>query len=820
MGWFDDQQIISVSSTAYNLAGDVSNQPTFLRTLVIQNMLSGSKTSMGDTIRNGYIGGLGIKMRSFFRWADINYTYLGMPNGGVYNGDAVPPSLVTPHIPPIAGSTINVTEATLESGYFDRWVEQWFLDNEPDLINDSDFTIGIDPASNLITITWTGGRVETFTPTDYIAGATYVVASYYEVKGPQFGPTIIGSPVTLSSGDSFPDVTGWTLMSTGSTTMPVTLTTTETVVKSYSDSRPDEVEEDETTSSSSFLVRTRQYQLDVDLGQDPSTTRTKLRTNRRTRYFFENGHVDDTTTIAETEEEIEPGVFMTTTTTTVVEYVVLDRSWREDTQLIIREEWSGRLLYLYRIGTGIPALDSLVSVVEDYGKFFPVIPLRLNNTNVTPSNNPTLYDQSRRAMKKALGGDSYADILATIAEHPNVGDIDYAYVVFGVALNTTNKSSRLYLYDFFKKFLSSSGGVANTLRVSNNTISMNYDIQISWTSISEGFGSGLGRPGAKFGDVWVLASGATTYIYKQYAVNAFSYIVVNNLVHNNYIYQGNRVTITAAEAMSTSTESGFIIPLHNGTFREMSLVHSTQMANSCCYIVINAYAIQTIPWWQTGFWGWIFVIVIAIGSVVFTGGAGLGLLGAHLAVGGALGLTGITAAIVGAVANAVAALVLVSIISSVSNALFGETLGPIISAIVSIVVMNVAANFHATGTFGFNITDLFRAENLLKLTNAGVDAYTALVQQDISGMQTQMQTLQEQADAELKRIRQAYGAEFGYGGGQIDPLGFVGNSPVMAESRDTFLTRTLLTGSDIAQLSFDMINDYTELTLTLPPAFS
>src|SRR5690606_37323138 len=107
-----------------------------------------------------------------------------------------------------------------------------------------------------------------------------------------------------------------------------------------------------------------------------------------------------------------------------------------------------------------------------------------------------------------------------------------------------------------------------------------------------------------------------------------------------------------------------------------------------------------------------------------------------------------------------------------------------------------------------------------KLTNAAVSGYQAIVAEEITSMQNDLERLQEEANAEMKRIQARYLAEFGYGGGQIDPLMYVGNSPVMAESRDTFLSRTLMTGSDIAEMSHSMLNDYTELMLTLPNAFT
>ena len=114
-----------------------------------------------------------------------------------------------------------------------------------------------------------------------------------------------------------------------------------------------------------------------------------------------------------------------------------------------------------------------------------------------------------------------------------------------------------------------------------------------------------------------------------------------------------------------------------------------------------------------------------------------------------------------------------------------------------------------------------RADNILKLLDAAGQGYAAYIRGSIEGMQQDLIMHQEEANKELKRVREAFFEQFGYGDGQIDPMMFIGdNSPVIAESRDTFLARTLMTGSDVAQMSHDLLHDYVELTTALPNAFT
>jgi hypothetical protein len=53
----------------------------------------------------------------------------------------------------------------------------------------------------------------------------------------------------------------------------------------------------------------------------------------------------------------------------------------------------------------------------------------------------------------------------------------------------------------------------------------------------------------------------------------------------------------------------------------------------------------------------------------------------------------------------------------------------------------------------------------------------------------------------------------------LDPLTLTDvTSETIPETRETFLTRTLLTGSDVAELSHDMLKNFVDLTVntTLP----
>jgi hypothetical protein len=87
-------------------------------------------------------------------------------------------------------------------------------------------------------------------------------------------------------------------------------------------------------------------------------------------------------------------------------------------------------------------------------------------------------------------------------------------------------------------------------------------------------------------------------------------------------------------------------------------------------------------------------------------------------------------------------------------------------------------------------------------------------------MAEELKTYIQQAEEQLSEVKAQYESEFGTGIGYIDPLIFTSTRKLIIEKSDTFLTRTLMTGSDIAEISLSMINDFTDLTLALPKAYT
>ncbi|ESX17872.1 hypothetical protein X766_15845 [Mesorhizobium sp. LSJC255A00] len=799
--------IVAVASVPYNLAGDEVDRPSYLKSLVVRNVLSRTKASVADDLKSGYLNGPAMTLTQFFRWArnPANYNQVGIPTGEMNVRGALDAAVVAAYVPHGAGEIVLGQNAFVTPGDVALLAEQWVLANRPDDI-DQAWTAEFIATTSSIKITWPDTTTTTISAAGFSASDRYVAIYYSITAAGSTGSVITGSTVTLAPGDPYPDTTGWTLVSSG------------------------------------IYRRTT-----VTEGDDAVTQFIE------TMYQF-----DDGTT----------------------------RSYRIDTQTNVYPNYGNTQLWIYEIGSGNAALDALAGATATYGQFFPFIPFRLENQFLSETYYPDAYAQIKKAYKKATGN-KLSELIDKVADNESLGDIDHAYVVFGVSLNVIEPECRKYIYNFFKQLMQSqlsspnysayltqlaahNAAVAalaawqanpvgtkpalpakptlptNTIKIKGTgEINSRYNIQLSWNTITETTGTGLAKPDAKSGDVW-LAHTQTDDIYQTYTQSsrdngdrlmtvkvgeiqhmkiwwqrtATSYTVLEVIgcEYRNYVYNSHAVIINTKEAIQDTDESGFIIPLHYDVWRATSLVSASQMSTACMFVVFNCYKVKKTKWYQSGIFRIFLIIVIAIVSAIFTAGGGFGILGANLLIGTSLGFTGLTAAIVGSLVNAFAALIISTLLQTVLGRL--GIIGQVLSFVFMFVAGQIAAGFNA-GALTIQWGDLLRADNLMKLMDSVGNGVADMLRNSALEMQQDWADFAKNAKAESAKIQQAYFNEFGYGAGVIDPFMFVdsSNGPI-AESSDTFLTRTLMTGSDISGMSQELLAGFAEYSLTLPNAFT
>lgn len=405
----------------------------------------------------------------------------------------------------------------------------------------------------------------------------------------------------------------------------------------------------------------------------------------------------------------------------------------------------------------------------------------------------------------------------------------------------------------------------NLLMQSSGSLLADFNMFITWLYIDEQVFAGRGRRGAKRGDVWMRSEpypvelGATddeyipdglivtgsgrgsiydrmldmksnsgvVYIYYQYDNTMYRRLEIVGMEHNNYVYGGKAVTIKAGDALKDEDPSGFIIPMNYPTLKKLSLVDQNQVATRNKLLVMNSYQIVKKRWYQRGIFKFVVAIIMIVGAFFIMGPAAFaaapGILGTNAAVGAMLGLSAVAGSIAGAAANAIAAMILISVIQDVAVKVFGEKLGAIIAAVATFAVMqgNISFTGPNAGINPINWNEMFRVDNLMKLTDPIMQATQGVINGEMGEIAEDYESLMDQYNSDMKEIEKLTRDNIGSGSG-LDPMMLTdaAREHMLREPSSSFLARTLMTGTEIADLSMGMIDRFVDATLALKGPFN
>lgn len=883
MGLFSSKKKTFVSSSVWNMAGDIKDRADYLKSVVVGNVILDSSVPLGQAIPSAYLNGPGMGLRRYARWAKGPSNYdddVGYVGGGIAMGDSMDPEVLKPFLTVGPNEFVVLNEYDIGFADSDWWAEEYMINNHQDLLF-TDWFSEYSEVTGDITITFEDTTTTTFTPVGFDPNKSYLYALYQAIHGGISGPTVSGSVVVVPDEASFPPVpSGYTLYSDEDTTTADVLDVLTVVDVTYSDATPPEHTETPSTIPVDLNTNTKTYHKYTLVNHDSSTRDLYIQTRQ------EVVGAPGTPVVTVENEDIGGGVIKTTTTTVTTDEVEMVYSYHDDVQTVTNDQISEFRYFRYEKDTGEPDLDALFALPSDTGQFLPYIPIRIDNAFIRDTN-PTLYGKTKRAYFKAMAGGSLNKLVKKIEENDQLGDLDFVYAVYGTSLNSPERTAREYMYRFFDKMAStnpgsytrftdwqaqwaladasmedyndwaSSGGSGSgtpppviipypalpvlKLDMLSTTSWMNFHMSVEFNGVNKISGTGL-LAGHKKGDYWIeseptleyikryvsmgtdtsggsMYQGMSTYtieiekhvIYYQETDNHWEALELYGLVHKNYVYDGKWVIIKGSEAMADPEESGFIIPLHEETLREMRLVDSTQLATACCYLMFNCYKVVKTKWYQSGWFKILLIVVIIVISVVFPPAAGAGgVLGSSAAVGTAIGFTGTAAIVAGTIANAIAAI----IIAKALTAILGDTVGSLVST--ALIVALTAYGGVGGGNFDSAsfTAELAKADNLMAITDGLVKSVNSYMQEKSQGILAETQRMMQEYKADMLEVAKQYEEMFGDGRGVIDPLMFTNSTQGFSgESREDYLERTLMCGSDVARMSQDLINDFAAITI-------
>ncbi len=788
MGIFSSKIITTVSSVAYNLAGDSGLTPDIRKTVIIGSVLSGDTSSIGSSLIKANAQGPGMKQRRFLTWAKNNFVY-GMPTAHVGapftpDTDLMIAGLKT--IVPLAQDEfIEVYAANIDDADTDYWAEDYIRTYRPEL-DYEDWTALFNSGNNTISIS-IGGEGDTVipAPADMLWGLDrqngrkilFIVYAVHhqdpDTLNITIGPDIMHTYRMGSGNVSFDSQWGNVVgMSEFYPVMPVRLHNEGINIPGR--------EAIYTSVNKGFkkLTGTSVDQLIDQIDDNPDVA-----------------HIDHAFVVQ--------GVSLNTEETMCKEYLYKFFLELAKNQNHSKEEFD---VFAAEYAANGPTTVTQTSYWKTYtpkgsgnpgdDKYRPPVdttPVRVLMTqNVRTPNYPP-PETELRVRSPALAEYDMRIRWNYIKETQHAGNINQ---FDGVQRDLAPVGTYWFV----------GGGT-----FSHKAFDYSYKTQIAHADE------------VRVTDVFTDQNLPRMYMLYQHDRWRYSKIEILGLTHTNYVYGSHTVHTTCHTALEDTEESDFIIPLHDATFKGMGISKNNQMASSTSYLVFNVIEQRKQRWYEKGIFKFILAIIAVVLTVV-TGGAfggaiaASGILGSSVAVGLALGASAATALIVGAIANAVAGMIVSMIIQKASMKIFGGKLGAIIGTVLSFVAMTFAANFAATGSFSIDWGNIFSADNLLGLTNSVTDAYTKWLNMDTSEIYGKMEDLENEYEDKLDEIQKMSNEILGMTNHIIDPMMFTDATEYFGESSETFLGRTLLTGSDIAELSFGLVHEFVPTSLQLDKA--
>lgn len=263
----------------------------------------------------------------------------------------------------------------------------------------------------------------------------------------------------LSNLIEFPDEIQYMHLTSNTTTShSVNLTRTTLVTKSYSNGNPTETLSNTVEALGTFPYEnfTKDYSKVGYLFDYENSTDGK-------RYDYMHlivniiqsvSVVSDITT--DILEHVDPnGVLITTTTTVTTERLSYARSSQRSKHKVSITSFGPVKPWWYTYQTGSSYYDNWIAQASSNEvPFFPVLPIRHENQMISVTR-PDIAAVNKRLMRRGFGI-SYMKLEDSLAEHPDLADIDHAYLFFGVPINAKDNASKLYLFKFFEYFLKDS----------------------------------------------------------------------------------------------------------------------------------------------------------------------------------------------------------------------------------------------------------------------------------------------------------------------------------------------------------------------------
>ena len=459
--------------------------------------------------------------------------------------------------------------------------------------------------------------------------------------------------------------------------------------------------------------------------------------------------------------------------------------------------------------------------------YFPIVPVRENNVTSTFTNKPKLAKSSKHLLNKL--GLNYGDIISGVDANPDIGQVDHAYIVIGLKLNSTEQAALNYLFEYFSYLenvstvteaedaawvFGTTYGISNQPPVNQLEVRCNYyRILLAYRYINKSTVTGsIGKVGTVTQtlnvvpqDVHISTNGPSLVrdnseliLRKQINDTQYVELLVKGPHHINYVYNGYGVDTNIKILTENEDNNNFIIPLNRYIFTEvLSQKEQIAVMYSALNITFNSYEVVKLKWYQTGLFQFIMVIITVVLTIY-----GFGYI--------ANSIRGMTMA---AAAAFIAQQVAISVVISVGLQFAIKVLG-LEATVLAVLIMVAAVVYSGYGPNGAgSLEGVPWADEILKVASGlpeAVKKYSETMLKKISQEMTDFQDYAQKLWDDLEDKWDAIKHQ-----SNLDPIGlFYLTDYYPGENPGTYMDRHIHTGNPGVE-SLNAIGGYVDNMLDL-----
>ena len=513
-----------------------------------------------------------------------------------------------------------------------------------------------------------------------------------------------------------------------------------------------------------------------------------------------------------------------------------------------------RHIWYYDIETELYPKIILENNIEESNNLLPVIPIRWDNQSMvrTEVQDTELYKTSSKLLSKVHV--DIDELSAQIEANDSIGDIDHAYVMFGINLQTENEASIKYLIEFFD-YLADQAAVNHYNQMSSKLIKepvlcntwriigvpdkehvlkeYGLDVDIDFGYIRnevsiETIGvigkatieknplpktistaSQERREGPIFLKTTICNS--QLILKLQITPTLCKRIIVSGLTHRNYVTKHRAIVTNIDDLIDDTENNNFVVPLYYGLSRTLTSTDRQQVYAESFMLVLNSIVKTKLKWYQQEWFTMVMMIVIMI-VICWTGQAYA--IAIEEAIGAAI--LAETSILIAVLKVTLSYIFWGVVISAILEGVV-KLLGPKFTFIIAVVTIIAAAY---AGYFGKSLTILTRqitAKDLLFAANGILSAIDRRYEAMIGDVSADYEKFLVDKEKKLSLLKEAQSLLEVDNDFSLDLL----NSQTKRKTHSfpgtpTEFFNLKVHAGNIGTLVLDIPNYYHDLTLTLP----